>query len=66
MVQGMIQDLVQDLQAEAYDLQAVQELFTSFIKVSDIWLEHQGNKRVAMGMVNGWTRDRVVIDNGSV
>ena len=21
--------------------------FTSFVKVSDIWLEHQGNKRVA-------------------
>ena len=58
--------MVQDLQAEAYDLQAVQALFTSFIKVSDSWLEHQGNKRVAMGMVNGWVRDRVVIDNGSV
>ena len=28
-----IQALVQDLQAEAHDLQAVQELFTSFIKV---------------------------------
>ena len=28
-------------------LQAVQELFTSFIKISDSWLEHQGNKRVA-------------------
>ena len=53
------------LQAEVQDLQAIQELFTSFIKMRD-WLEHQGNKRVAMGMVNGWARDRVVIDNGSV
>ena len=40
--------LVHDyLQAEVQDLQAVQELFTSFIKISDSWLEHQGNKQVA-------------------
>ena len=49
MVQGMIQALVQDLQAEAHDLQAVQELFTSFSKVRD-WLEHQGNKQVVQWM----------------
>ena len=42
--------LVQDLQAEAYDVQAVQELFTSFIKVRD-WLEHQGEQ--ADGAVDG-------------
>ena len=57
--------LVQDLQAEAYGTSCTR-VFTSSIKVADIGLEHQGNKRVAMGMVNGWTRDRVVIDNGSV
>ena len=35
-LQGMIQAFVHDyLQAEAQDLQAVQELFTSFIKISD-------------------------------
>ena len=34
--------------------------------ISDSRLEHQGNKRVAQWMVNGWTRDRVVMDNGSV
>ena len=54
------------LQVEAQDSQAIQELLTSFIKISDSWLEHQGNKRVAQGVVNGWMRDRVVIDNGSV
>ena len=41
-------------------------IFTSFIKISYLWLEHQGNKRVAQGVGNGWMRDRVVIDNGSV
>ena len=47
------------------DLQAIQELFTSFIKVQD-WLEHQGNKKVLYWMGNGWMRDKIVIDNGSV
>ena len=64
-IQARIQALVQDLQAEAYGTSCT-GVFTSCIKISDICLEHQGNKRVAMGMVNGWTRDRVVIDNGSV
>jgi hypothetical protein len=46
--------LVHDyLQAEAQDLQAVQELFTSFIKISDSWLEHQGKKRVSEWMGDG-------------
>ena len=65
MIQGMIQALVQDLQAEAYGTSCT-GIFTGFIKVSDFWLEHQGDKRVAQGMMNGWARDRVVIDTGSV
>ena len=60
-IQARIQALVQDLQAEAYGTSCT-GIFTSFIKVSDFWLEHQGNKRVAKGVVNGW----VVINNGSV
>ena len=46
-VQARIQALVQDLQAEALDLQAVQEYLQASSKFLDIWLEHQGNKRVA-------------------
>ena len=56
--------LVQDLQAKAYDVQSVQELFTSFIKVFGYLV---GTPREqAGGEGDGWTRGRVVIDNGSV
>ena len=48
----------------------IYKLYRSYLQASskflDIWLEHQGNKRVAQGMMNGWAKDRVVIDNGSV
>ena len=46
-----IQALVQDLQAEAHDLQAVQELFTSFIKVSDFF---GWNTKGTSGWRRGW------------
>ena len=52
-----------------YKLYKIYKLYRSYlqacIKMQD-WLEHQGNKRVLQWMVNGWARDRVVIDNGSV
>ena len=49
MIQGMIQALVQELQVEVEDLQAIQKVFTSFIRFWIFGWNTKGTSRCFIG-----------------